>query len=542
MQATNTLQQGLTLLQKSNKDTPALRELFLAEPGRFDIFSRKYKGLLFDFSRVAIAQREFEPLLELAADAGVAEQRERMFRGEVINSTEARPVLHHLWRSRSFAGHLPRDDAESCEISLQRLQLLATALHSGHLPGEPETSITDIVHIGIGGSLIGPKLLCEALPAGAVAPAIHFLSSVDAFEREQLLPRLNPASTVIVLVSKSFTTSEVLAHGRRLRDWMLAALGEPQANKRLIAVTSVPAKASAFGVPADQILAMGEWTGGRYSIWSPVGLSVAIAAGPQAFADFCAGGAAMDEHFRNAEAARNLPLIHGLLSVWHRNVCAYPGRGLIPYDSRLRGLPGWLQQLQMESNGKSVRNDGSPVTLETSPMVFGDCGTDAQHALFQAFHQGTAVVPLDFIGVIRPDHEDQQAQQELLSHLLAQATALAFGRNADETRSMMQAEGKSTEQIETLLPHRIMPGNRPSSILMLDELSAANIGMLLAFYEHSIFVESVVWQINAFDQWGVELGKVLAGQIGEAMAQGGASDSQELASLQGMLQHILMSR
>lgn len=542
MQASNSFQQGLTLLRKSNKLNPTLRELFSAEPGRFDSFSRKYKGLLFDFSRVAFGQREFEQLLELAAEAGVAEQRDRMFTGEVINTTEARPVLHHLWRSRSFAGHLTPEEANSCEISLQRLKLLASALHSGHLPGEPETTVTDIVHIGIGGSLIGPKLLCEAMPAGMDAPVIHFLSSVDAFERERLLTRLDPASTVIVLVSKSFTTSEVLAHGHRLRDWMLAELGEEESSKRLISVTSAPAKATAFGVAEDHILAMGEWTGGRYSIWSPVGLSVAITAGPTAFADFCAGGAAMDEHFRTAEADQNLPLIHGLLSVWHRNVCAYPGRGLIPYDSRLRGMPGWLQQLQMESNGKSVRADGSAVTLETSPMVFGDCGTDAQHALFQAFHQGTSVVPLDFIGVIRPDHEDRQAQQELLSHLLAQATALAFGRNAGETRAMMQAEGKSTEQIEVLLPHRLMPGNRPSSILMLDELSAFNLGMLLAFYEHSILVESVVWQINAFDQWGVELGKALAGQIGaamSAMAAGQNSEaSQEIQSLQGMLRYL----
>lgn len=527
-------------MQKSNKSKPALRELFFAEPGRFDIFSRKYKGLLIDFSRVAIGQRELGQLLDLADEAEVAEQRDRMFHGEIINTTEARPVLHHLWRSRSFAEHLAPEEAESCEISLQRLKQLATALHSGHLPGEPETPVTDIVHIGIGGSLIGPKLLCEALPAGAQAPAIHFLSSVDAFGREQLLPRLKPSSTVIVLVSKSFTTSEVLAHGQRLREWMRAALGEKQATKRLIAVTSVPAKAAAFGVPEGHILAMGEWTGGRYSIWSPVGLSVAIAAGPNALADFSAGGEAMDQHFHHAKADQNLPLIHGLLSVWHRNICDYPGRGLIPYDSRLRGMPSWLQQLQMESNGKSVRVDGSPVSQETSPMVFGDCGTDAQHALFQAFHQGTAVVPLDFIGVIRPDHDDQQAQQELLSHLLAQATALAFGRNADETRAMMQAEGKSAEQIEALLPHRIMPGNRPSSILMLDELSAFNLGMLLALYEHSIFVESVIWQINAFDQWGVELGKVLAGQIGAAMSESTTASEagQELQSLRGMLRYL----
>jgi glucose-6-phosphate isomerase len=300
----------------------------------------------------------------------------------------------------------------------------------------------------------------------------------------------------------------------------------------------VPEKAIAFGVPARQVLAMGEWTGGRYSIWSPVGLTVAIAAGPQAFADFCAGGAVMDKHFQTAAAIENLPLIHGLLSVWHRNICGYPARGLIPYDSRLRGLPAWLQQLQMESNGKSVARDGSAVERQTSPVVFGDCGTDAQHTLFQAFHQGTQIVPLDFIGVVRPAHRDHQAQQDLLAHLLAQATALAFGRNADETRAMMQAEGITPEQTEVLLPHRIMPGERPSSILMLDELTPGNLGMLLAFYEHSVFVESVIWDINAFDQWGVELGKLLAGQIASAMASEGDTGIDELASLKGMLKHI----
>jgi glucose-6-phosphate isomerase len=315
-------------------------------------------------------------------------------------------------------------------------------------------------------------------------------------------------------------------------------LGELDANKRLMAVTSAPARAVAFGVPEQQTLAMGEWTGGRYSIWSPVGLTVAIAAGPVAFADFCAGGAAMDEHFRTAAPGENLPLIHGLLSVWHRNICGYSGRGLIPYDSRLRGLPGWLQQLQMESNGKSVTWSGEPVSQQTSPLVFGDCGTDAQHALFQAFHQGTEVVPLDFVGVIRPDHDDAEAQTELLAHLLAQATALAFGRNAAETHAMMQAEGKTPEQIAALLPHRIMSGERPSSILMLDQLTPGNLGMLLTLYEHSVFVESVIWQINAFDQWGVELGKVLAGQIQAAMAAEDEPRTAELASLLGLLQHI----
>lgn len=538
MQSRYSPQQQISLLQESNKTPPRLRELLRPGSERFNSFSRKFNNLLFDFSRVAIGQKQFGELLNLAEVSGVAEQRQRLFAGEAINSTENRPVLHPLWRSRSFADHLPADAARLCEQSLIRMQEIAESLHEGHLPSQPQSTITDIVHIGIGGSLIGPKLLCEALDPGIAAPSVHFLSSVDAYERECLLTWLDPASTVIVLVSKSFTTSEVLAHGRRMRDWMHFALGEQEASQRMFAVSSAPAKAVAFGVPEQQVLAMGEWTGGRYSIWSPVGLTVAISAGPEAFADFCAGGAAMDTHFREAPAAENLPLIHGLLSVWHRNICAYSNRGLIPYDSRLRGLPAWLQQLQMESNGKSVTWQGEPVTQQTSPIVFGDCGTDAQHALFQAFHQGTEVVPLDFVGVVRPDHDDIQSQKDLLAHLLAQATALAFGRNADETRAMMQAEGKSAEQIRLLLPHRVMPGNRPSSILMLDQLTPETLGMLLTLYEHSIFVESVIWQINAFDQWGVELGKVLAGQIQAAMAADGEAGSAELSSLQGLLEHI----
>lgn len=538
METKNSRQQQISLLRKSNKLSQALRDLLPGDSDRFYNFTRKYKGLLLDFSRVAIDQGTFDQLLELADLSGVADERERMFAGEAINNTEDRPVLHHLWRTRSFTELLSPEEAERCAKALAEMNRIAGWLHKGQLPDLPNSKITDIVHIGIGGSLIGPKLLCEALAAGSDSPAIHFLSSVDAFDREQLLPQLNPANTVVVLVSKSFTTSEVMAHGQRLRNWMLGALGEQETKQQFIAVTSVPEKAIAFGVPEAQVLAMGEWTGGRYSIWSPVGLTVAITAGPQAFADFCAGGAAMDEHFRTAAPAENLPLIHGLLSVWHRNICGYPARGLIPYDSRLRGMPGWLQQLQMESNGKSVTRDGKAVELQTSPVVFGDCGTDAQHALFQAFHQGTEIVPLDFIGVVRPGHDDLQAQQDLLSHLLAQATALAFGRNEDETRAMMQAEGKTPEQIEALLPHRIMPGERPSSILMLDELTPENLGMLLVFYEHSIFVESVIWDINAFDQWGVELGKVLAGQIGSAMASNAATEGQELASLKGLLKHI----
>ena len=246
----------------------------------------------------------------------------------------------------------------------------------------------------------------------------------------------------------------------------------------------------------------------------------------------------MDRHFREAPLEQNLPVIHALLSCWHRNVCGYPCRGIIPYDSRLRGLPGWLQQLQMESNGKSVSRGGKRVDLDTSPVVLGDCGTDAQHALFQAFHQGTEIVPLDFVGVIQPGHDDVASQAELLSHLLAQASALAIGRDSEQTAAQMAAEGKSNQQIQELLPHRVMPGNRPSNVLLLDALTPENLGMLLAMYEHSVFVESVIWDINAFDQWGVELGKVMAGSIEPALSGKKSAAAHGIAGLDGLVSHI----
>jgi glucose-6-phosphate isomerase len=303
-------------------------------------------------------------------------------------------------------------------------------------------------------------------------------------------------------------------------------------------VTASAPRAEAFGVPAGQVLNMGEWTGGRFSVWSPVGVTAAVAMGPDGFEAFVKGGAAMDRHFRTAPLADNLPVILGMLSVLHRNVCGYGVRGLIPYDSRLASLPAWLQQVEMESNGKSVDINGEPVAQQTSPVVMGDTGTDAQHALFQAFHQGTATVPLDFIGVIRPDHEDVEAQQQLLSHMLAQATALAVGRDRGQARELMRQQGVPEQELEALLPHRVMPGNRPSIVIVLDRLDPERLGSLLALYELMVFVESVVWRINAFDQWGVELGKSLAGAIQPALAGERSELPADIPGLNGLVKHI----
>jgi glucose-6-phosphate isomerase len=283
---------------------------------------------------------------------------------------------------------------------------------------------------------------------------------------------------------------------------------------------------------------MGTWTGGRFSVWSPVGVTAAVAMGPDGFEAFGQGGASMDRHFRNAPLAENLPVILAMLAVWHRNICDYGVHGLVPYDSRLHGLPGWLQQVEMESNGKSVDITGQPVSVETTPVVMGDCGTDAQHALFQAFHQGTGIVPLDFIGVVNPDHSDVEAQQQLLSHMLAQATALAVGRDREQVREHMRQQGMPEAEMEALLPHRVMPGNRPSIVILMERLTPENLGKLMVLYEHMVFVESVVWKINAFDQWGVELGKILATAIQPAIAGEGAGLPNDIPGLDGLVDYI----
>ena len=529
----------LALLQKCNKHGASLSERLYTDSDRFSVLSRAIGGLLVDFSRTRIGDEEFSALVELAAASGVEEERSRLYSGEKINFTENRAVLHPLWREQNFSDLLPAREAAALTAAVQRMGEIAAALHTGRLPEDhSETRIRHLVHIGIGGSLLGPRLLCEAFPPSGECPRIHFLSSVDALDRERLLARIDPKETAVMLVSKSFTTSEVLLHANRIRQWQLESLEQAEADRRLFAVTAAVDKAGDFGVPTDHILQMGTWTGGRFSVWSPVGVTAAVAMGPDGFDEFLRGGASMDRHFREAPLADNLPVILGMLGVWHRNVCGYGVHGLVPYDSRLQGLPGWLQQVEMESNGKSVNIKGQPVSMDTSPVVMGDCGTDAQHALFQAFHQGTGIVPLDFIGVVNPDHDDLEAQQQLLSHMLAQSTALAVGRDQEQVRESMLSQGVPETEIEALLPHRVMPGNRPSIVILLDRLTPENLGKLMALYEHMVFVESVIWKINAFDQWGVELGKILASAIQPAIAGESARLPDDIPGLDGLVSYI----
>lgn len=536
------------LLQKYNINRPAIGQLLRDDLVRFESFSKSACGLLLDYSRCALNGQALGSLFELAGACGLEHQRDRMFTGEAINLTENRPVLHPLWRNRKFEELLAGEEAANLKGAVEAMGHIATALRRGRLPGDDDARIRDVVHIGIGGSLLGPRLLVDAFSGSqggsddSRPPQIHFLSSVDPGPRESLLARLDPAETAVIVVSKSFTTSEVMTHARALFAWQQDALDDKAVGRRRFAVTSRPDRAAEWSIPAKQVLEMGEWTGGRFSVWSPVGLTAAIAMGPEAFERLLAGGAAMDRHFREAALEDNLPVIAAMVDVWHRNFCGLSSLAAIPYESRLAELAGWLQQVAMESNGKRVTLEGDSAGMATSPVVFGDCGTDAQHSFFQAFHQGTSTVPVDFIGVVNPGHSDGEANARLLSHMLAQATALARGRTEEEVREAMREEGSSEDEIDRLARHRVMPGDRPSTVLMMDDFSPETLGALLVFYEHRVFVQSVIWDINAFDQWGVELGKTLADAIEPAVANPAKDLPEDLRELSGLLAHIHKTR
>ncbi|NOR20371.1 MAG: glucose-6-phosphate isomerase, partial [Xanthomonadales bacterium] len=469
----------LRVLQKYNMHS-AQKPLSerLIEPDRFKKFSAKTSGLLLDFSRTGMGNGDLDALLALANDAGLEDARQRLFSAENINFTENRPALHMALRSTDVLNKLNEETIALVNKTHQRLHGFATAFAAGHIAGNPEQPVRHIIHIGIGGSVLGPRLLIEALGICA-SPQVHFLSSVDAHLRVDLLAKLDPAETAVIIATKSFTTGETLLHARRVRLWMEQSLGHDAAMQRIFAISGNQAAVESFGISEANTLYLPDWVGGRYSIWSAVSLAAAAVMGEGGFDNFLRGAADMDQHFQSAPLAENLPVLMALTAIWHRNICNYPAQAVIPYDHRLRSLPAYLQQLVMESNGKSVDSQGNPVEYQTSPVLFGEPGTDAQHSLFQMFHQGSDIVPLSFIGVIQPDHKDKQAHADLLANMLAQATALATG-----------TAGLGSE--EDLDIHRRMAGERPSEIILLDKLTPYGLGQLLALYEHKVFVESVI--------------------------------------------------
>jgi glucose-6-phosphate isomerase len=490
-------------------------EFFDSEPGRLDSLTLDIAGLHLDLSKQAWDEAGLEAALDLAHAADVEGARARMFGGEAINSSEGRAVLHTALRAPAGAdfkaGGVPvMADVESVR---QRMKAFAEAVRSGAIKGATGKPFKAILHIGIGGSDLGPRLLWDALRPVKPGIDLRFIANVDGAEFALTTADMDPEETLVIVVSKTFTTQETLANAGAARAWLAAALGDTEANQHLAAISTALDKTAAFGVPDDRVFGFWDWVGGRYSLWSSVSLSVAVAAGWDAFQGFLDGGAAMDEHFRSAPLDRNAPVLVALAQIFNRNGLDRRARSVVPYSHRLRRLASFLQQLEMESNGKSVGPNGQPAARGTATVVFGDEGTNVQHAYFQCMHQGTDITPMELIGVAKSDEGPAGMHEKLLSNLLAQAEAFMVGRSTEDVVAELQAKGVSEAEIATLAPQRTFAGNRPSTLVVLDRLTPQTFGALIALYEHKTFVEGVIWGINSFDQWGVELGKVMAGRI-----------------------------
>jgi glucose-6-phosphate isomerase len=500
-----------------------IANLFVAEPDRLSRLSLTAAGLELDLSKHPWSLADLETLIDLARESGVETARGMLFAGGVVNASERRPALHMALRAADGADFRAAGQPISREVEATRAAMRAFAdqVRGGQRRGATGKPYRAIVHIGIGGSDLGPRLVWEALRPLASQIELRFAANVDPAEMAQSLTGLDPAETLVIVVSKTFTTLETLTNAETARAWLRTALG-PASDSHLVAVSAAPDKAQAFGVPADQVFAFWDWVGGRYSIWSSVGLSCAVALGFDVFERMLAGARAMDTHFQKAPLALNAPVLLALAHVFNRNGLDRPIRAVVPYAQRLRLFAPFLQQLEMESNGKRVTADGRPAPHPTAASVFGDAGTNGQHAFFQLLHQGTDVIPLDILAVAHGTEGDPAAQRKLLANAVAQAEALLVGRTEDDVRAELTAAGRTPEEIANLAPQRAFPGDRPSSFILLDRLDPERLGALVALYEHKTFVEGVIWGINSFDQWGVELGKSLAARVLSEL-EGGAS-------------------
>jgi glucose-6-phosphate isomerase len=473
-------------------------------------FSVKADGMLFDYSKTNIDAATRAALVALAEASGLAEKRAAMFGGAKINDTEGRAVLHVALRAGDDA--VIKVDGKDVLPEVRRIRGLcagfARDVRSGVFKGQGG-KITDVVNIGIGGSDLGPAMAYLALQPFADGPRCHFVSNVDGAHIHDVLQHLDPTTTLVIVASKTFTTIETMTNADTAKRWMGAKVANPAA--QFAAVSTAGDKTAAYGIDPARVFGFEDWVGGRYSMWGPIGLSLMIAVGPEAFDDFLAGGRAMDLHFVTAPFASNMPVMLALVGVWHNQLCGYATRAVLPYDQRLSRLPAYLQQLEMESNGKRVAIDGSDLTTNSGPVVWGEPGTNGQHAFYQLIHQGTRVVPCEFL-VAKRGHEPDLAHQHLLlvSNCLAQAEALLRGRSLDEARAIMAKKGLTGAELERQARHRVFPGNRPSTVLAYERLTPFVLGQIIALYEHRVFVEGVILGINSYDQWGVELGKELA--------------------------------
>jgi len=522
-----------------------MRDLFADDPGRAARMTRDAAGLHLDYSKHIAADRTLELLFDLARAVDLEHWRESMFTGEHINSTEDRAVLHVALRNRTDV-RMPVDGADvmpEVDAVLARISDFSRRVRDGEWKGYTGKPITDVVNIGIGGSNLGPKMVCHALtPYQSKTPRPHFVSNVDGSHLMETVKGLDPTTTLFIVASKTFTTQETMTNAQSARQWLTAALGtEAAVRNHFVAVSTNAEQVTEFGIDTDNMFGFWDWVGGRYSLWSAIGLPIALAIGYDGFADLLAGAHDMDTHFRSAPLEENLPVIMGLLGVWYIDFAGAKSHAILPYDQYLEHFPAYLQQGDMESNGKHVTRDGVRVDYATGPVVWGQPGTDGQHAFYQLIHQGTELIPSDFIAPIRSHNPVGDHHAKLLANCFAQTEALMRGRTLEEARAAMLDAGLSAAEADRLAPHRQFDGNRPTNTILMDKVTPRALGALIALYEHKIFTQGIVWGINSFDQWGVELGKQLAGVILGELKQGKVSAEHD-ASTAALLDYYLKHR
>ncbi len=533
--------QALLSHQRAMAQT-SLRTLFAEDPTRFERFSLRLDDLLLDYSKNLITEQTLSDLFTLARDAGLEDWRSRMFGGEAINFTEQRPVLHVALRNRSNRPIVVHgeDVMPAVNAVLEKMRGFTESVRSGHWKGYSGESITDVVNIGIGGSDLGPLMVCEALKHyGRADLRVHFVSNVDATHIAETLKPLRPETTLFIVASKTFSTQETLTNATTARQWLLEVAGDPAAVARhFVAISTHREEVARFGIDPENMFEFWDWVGGRYSLWSAIGLSIALYIGMERFEELLAGAHAMDEHFRTAPLEQNMPVILGLLGIWYANFFAAQTHAILPYDQYLQYFPQYFQQGDMESNGKGVDREGKAVEYTTGPVIWGTPGTNGQHAFYQLLHQGTRFIPADFIAPLASHNPLGDHHRILLANCFAQTEALMKGKTAAEVRAELAAQGLSGEALEALVPHKVCPGNRPTNTLLVSRITPRTLGMLIALYEHKIFVQGVIWRINSFDQWGVELGKQLAKGILPEL-QGSDTVSGHDASTNGLINHYL---
>jgi glucose-6-phosphate isomerase len=514
------------------------------DSGRFEGMSidDRELGMLLDFSKNIATDETMALLRRLALSAGVADKARAMFSGEKINWTEDRAVLHIALRNRSNEPiHVDGQDVmPAINAVLAKMKQFTDAVRNGDWKGASGKTITDVVNIGIGGSDLGPVMVCTALQHYADGPEVHFVSNVDGTDIVETLNSVNPDTTLFLVASKTFTTQETMTNAHTARDWLVAALGDAAVANHFAAMSTNAEAVSTFGIDTRNMFEFWDFVGGRYSLWSAIGLSIALRVGFDHFVELLEGAHAMDRHFADSEAEDNLPLTLALLGIWYNNFLGAQTHALLPYDQYLSRFAAYFQQGDMESNGKTVDAEGERVDYETGPIIWGEPGTNGQHAFYQLIHQGTKLIPADFIGFVNSLNPTGDHHLKLMANFFAQTEALAFGLDAKTVEEQLRAAGMSEEKVAMLKPHKTFEGNKPTNSLLIDRLTPRSLGSLIALYEHKIFVQGVIWNINSFDQWGVELGKVLAGVILPELERGQAG--QHDGSTRGLISHFISRR